>query len=282
VQGVFPPGSTFKLILATAALETRTITQDYTDTCIGFTRLGIRNFDCWKEGGHGEVNLLEAIGQSCNVYFFNLSLEVGLEPWSRYAKNFGFGEVTGIDIPGESPGLVPDKGVLDEFYGVGKWTRGMLMNLAVGQGDLLASPLQMAQLAMAIANEGRYYKPHLIRAIINPSDSTQVKIPVEEKYVPGVSPETFAILKEGMFRVVNSEHGTGRAAYIQNAVVAGKTGTSQNPHGEDHAWFIGYASNNESKIAICVFVENGGGGGAVAAPIAGSLLNLYFRKQVSE
>ena len=279
VQGVFPPGSTYKLILATAALETAIINQEQEYECSGSMRLGRRTFDCWKEEGHGRVNLIEALAQSCNVYFYNLSLEVGLDAWSSFGKYFGFGTVTGIDMPGENAGLVPDKNILDERYGVGQWTRGMLLNLAVGQGDLLVTPIQMAQFTMAIANNGVYYTPHLVRAKINPNDSTKIYTQIETKFVPNVRQTTYDILKEGMFRVVNSESGTGRAAYLQQIPVAGKTGTAQNPHGDDHAWFIGYAPVQNPSIVFCIFVENGGGGGAIAAPIAGSFLKMYFNNK---
>ncbi len=276
VQGAFPPGSTFKLVLAAAALENGIITPEQEYECTGAKRLGRRLFDCWKAEGHGVVDLTEAIAQSCNVYFYNLSLEVGLGPWASYAKNFGFGALTGIDIPGEGAGSVPDAQFLDDRYGAGKWTRGMLLNLAVGQGDLLVTPLQMAQFAMAIANEGTYYTPHLVKKILDRSDNTETITGVTVHRVPGVSPETYRLLKRGMFNVVNAEKGTGRAAAVYGMHVSGKTGTAQNPHGDDHAWFIGFAPSENPRVAFCIFVENGGGGGAIAAPLARSFLEVYF------
>jgi len=141
IQSVYPPGSTFKLVLAAAGLETHKITPSTTSMCNGFLRLGRRVFKCWKSSGHGEINLLDAIKHSCNVYFYRLSLKVGVDNWAEFARKFGFGKPTGIDLLGESAGLVPDTKYLDENYGKGRWTKGLLLNLGIGQGDLLVTPL---------------------------------------------------------------------------------------------------------------------------------------------
>ena len=152
----------------------------------------------------------------------------------------------------------------------------MNLNLAIGQGDLLVTPLQMAQFVMIIANNGHYYSPHFVQAISNPQESHLSKIQMPVQRVEGISLSTFAVLKEGMYQVVNGEGGTGIACRMNDVLVAGKTGTAQNPHGDDHAWFIGFAPFYNPKVAICVFVENGGTGGGIAAPLARKLLEKYF------
>lgn len=276
VQSLYPAGSTYKLVLAAAALEEKIITPDWKNHCSGFVLLGWRTFDCWKTDGHGELNLFQAIEQSCNVYFYKLGLKVGLKNWSDYGRKFGFGCNTGIDVKGESAGLVPDEQYLNKKYGVNKWTNGLLLNLAVGQGDLLVTPIQMAVFAMAIANEGVVYRPHIVKSIQDAETGEITPIPVDTVRIDGISKKTFKILKSAMYRVVNGIHGTGRGLMLANIKAAGKTGTAENPHGEAHAWFIGFAPFHQPQVAICVLVENGGSGGAVAVPIARAILNQYF------
>lgn len=279
-QSLYPPGSTYKLVLAAAALETGRVNFEQKTFCSGSYRLGNRTFDCWKQGGHGAVNFFEAIEQSCNVYFYTKGLEVGLEPWSKYSKLLGFGTPTGIDLPNESPGLVPDKTYFDAKYGERKWSRGLLLNLAVGQGDLLTTPLQMAYFAMVVGNEGRAYRPHLLRKILDPATHHSAYPQIDSVRVKEILPDTYTKLKQGMYLVVNGSHGTGRASWIPRVKVCGKTGTAQNPHGDSHAWFIGFAPMDKPEIAFCIMVENGGGGGAVAAPIARGLLSIYFEDRM--
>ncbi|MFQ5822456.1 MAG: penicillin-binding protein 2 [bacterium] len=275
-QSLYPPGSTFKLILAAAGLEQGIIDPERKVFCAGTYRLGRRNFDCWKKGGHGEVNLLQALEQSCNVYFYTMSLEVGLENWSKFAKLFQFGKLTHLDLPNESAGLVPNKEYFDRKYGERGWTTGMLLNLAVGQGDLLVTPLQMAYLAMILANEGLAFKPHLVKKIETLSSGKFILTELDSLRVRGVSSDSFKKIKQGMYLVVNGSHGTAKAARLPEIKVCGKTGTAQNPHGEAHAWFIGFAPMENPVVAFCIFVENGGSGGAVAAPIARGVLSIIF------
>ena len=279
VQSVFPAGSTFKLVLALAGLQTGLIDPQEKVYCPGYYRLGIRNFDCWRAGGHGSVNLLQAIEQSCNVYFFHMSLKVGLDNWARFARLFGFGKTTGIDLSEESAGLVPDEAYLDQRYGRGRWSRGLILNLAVGQGDLLVTPLQMACFAMALANEGHSFRPRVRRGVVNPfTMETEYDNP-DSVRIEGIDPEHYALVKQGMYRVVNGAHGTGRAAWVKGIVIAGKTGTAENPHGDAHAWFIGFAPFEDPQIAFCVFIENGGSGGAVAAPVGRKIVSLLLNQK---
>ncbi|MCH9008510.1 penicillin-binding protein 2, partial [candidate division KSB1 bacterium] len=246
-------------------------------TCYGSYRLGRRQFKCWKEKGHGEVNLLDAIQQSCNVYFYKKGLDVGLANWSKFSRFFRFGSKTGIDLPNEGSGLVPDAVYFDAKYGVKKWTRGLTLNLAVGQGELRTTPLQMAYFAMIVGNEGTAFRPHLVRKIEDPNTGESIEPGRERRQIVGISKSTYRTIKQGMYLVVNGPHGTGRASWVRGLNVCGKTGTAQNPHGNSHAWFIGFAPKDNPKIAFCVMVENGGGGGAVAAPIARGILTTYFR-----
>ncbi|MBN2412312.1 penicillin-binding protein 2 [candidate division KSB1 bacterium] len=279
IQGEFPPGSTFKLVMLAAALEEKTVNAQTTFTCNGYYRFGARVFDCWKKSGHGTVDLTDAIKMSCNVYMYNVSLNMDVDVWARYAKQLGFGKSTGIDLPGERSGNVPDKKYLDTVYKKTGWTKGMLLNLGIGQGDLLTTPIQMAQLAMIFANSGIYYKPHVVQRIVDSQSYEFFLHTATAQQAEGISEQTFSVLRNGMKLVVNGANGTGRACYLPNVVVAGKTGTAQNPHGDDHAWFIGFAPYENPQIAFCVFIENGGGGGAQAAPIARELLKKYFEQQ---
>jgi len=276
VQSLYPPGSTYKMVLAAAAVELGVIKPTWKAFCPGYTWYGRRKFDCWNLGGHGELDLLGAIEQSCNVYFYKLGLKVGLDNWSQFSRQFLFGKPTGIDLIDEKPGLVPDKAYLDKQFGKDRWSKGLLLNLSIGQGDLLVTPLQMVRLAMIIANEGKYYPLHLFNYHEDPIDGTKRWAVADSARVEGISEKTYKLLKEGMFRVCQGEHGTGRAAVYRGITVAGKSGTAQNPHGEPHAWFIGYAPANNPQIAFCILVENGGSGGKVAAPIAREIIKDYF------
>jgi len=281
VQSLYPPGSTYKLVLAAAGLETRIITPEWKAFCPGYTWLGRRRYDCWNLAGHGELNLLNAIERSCNVYFYKLGLKVGLDNWADFSRRFLFGKPTGIDLIDEKAGLVPDRAYLDHQFGKNRWSRGLILNMAIGQGDLLVTPLQMARLAMIIANEGRYYPFHLLKYLEDPIDGTKKWATIDSLTIPGVSAATFKILKRGMYLVCNGEHGTGRAASYRNIRVAGKTGTAQNPHGDDHAWFIGFAPAEKPQIAFCILIENGGSGGRIAAPIAREIIkNYFFRSRI--
>ncbi len=279
VQAQLPPGSTYKLALMVAALKECKIDPDDETTCPGYLWLGRRMFHCWQPDGHGSVNLLDALKVSCNVYFYRLGLRVGIDAWARSGRLLGFGAPTGIDLTGESSGLLPDREYLNKKYGQKGWSKGMLANLSVGQGDLLVTPTQMIQLAAVIAMEGRMVQPHLVGWIQEDGSDVWVEKQVRSRDVRGISRDVFYRVKEGMFRVVNHSKGTGSAARIPGADVCGKTGTAQNPHGEDHAWFIGFAPRQEPRIALAVVVENGGSGGAVAAPIAGRIFRWFFREK---
>ena len=276
--GTYPPGSTFKLITAIAALEEGVITPRWTVSCPGYYRLGRRIFRCWKGGGHGTLDLYGAIEQSCNVYFYSLIRKVGIDRWAKYAELFGFGQPTGVDLPEESPGILPDQEWMDSRYGEHRWTEGHLLNMTVGQGNVLVTPLQMAHFAGMLATAGLDATPHF-GVSYETERGTFKKMEFPEETMTAVDSSTYRVIMDAMYRVVNGLHGTGRAAKTPKAMVFGKTGTAQNPHGKDHAWFIGILRNSSSLLALSVLVENGGSGGATAAPIAGKIFRKYLELQ---
>lgn len=269
----YPPGSTFKMILAIAALQEGLIDENYRINCTGSFRFGNKIFKDLHV--HGSTNVVESIQRSCNVFYYNMMLKVGLNKWSEYAAKFGFGKPTGLDIMEENSGLLPSESYYNRVYGEGKWTLGYTISLGIGQGELGVSPLQLASYAMVLANEGKLYKPHVVNRIRFKKTGEVMKIDVPYRSIE-LNPKVWRLVKEGMFRAVNLPGGTGAAARIQGINVAGKTGTAQNPHGKDHAWFIGFAPYEDPQIAICVLVENVGFGGVYAAPIAGMCIEQYL------
>ena len=270
---LYPPGSTFKMVLAAAALQERVIDKNWRVTCPGGFRLGNRFFRCTHV--HGSVNIVEAIEESCNTFFYQLILKVGLDRWHEYAQKFGFGRKTGIDIDEEAAGLIPSTAYYDREYRKGHWTQGFVVNLAIGQGEVGVSPLQMAQYAAALANGGTIYQPTIVHYIRNKA-TNRIEEVAHKTTELGISPKVMALIREGMRRCVESPAGTGSLARIPGIVVAGKTGTAENPHGEDHAWFVGFAPFDHPKIAVACIVENAGYGGTKAAPICGQVMERYL------
>jgi penicillin-binding protein 2 len=273
IQAVYPPGSTYKMVLAIAGLEEGVIKPEDTIFCTGGWNFGGRVFHCHGGHAHGTVNLKKAIIESCNIYFYQLMLKVGLDTWDKYGKMFGFGQQEGIDLPGERRGLLPTTDYYNRRYGKGRWTRGYLVSLGIGQGELGATPLQLANYAATIANGGTWHEPHLVRGYRDTRTGIYVPLQHASRTLP-VSKQTFAIIKNAMQGVVLQ--GTGTLAQVPGVTVAGKTGTAQNPHGQDHAWFISFAPVENPKIAIAVLVENAGFGGSISAPIAREMMNYYL------
>ena len=277
IKGTYPPGSTMKLFTAAMGLENDLITETATfESCVGAKRFGDRSFKCWKPSGHGKLDLVGAIIQSCDVYFYQLGVLGGLDLWSESVSGNRFGMKTGIDLPGEFDGLVPTASYFNSRYGERGWTRYLMVNLAIGQGELLVTPLQMAVMFAALGNSGTIYKPRLVSRIISSTDGESIDIAPEITGHLNISNENLAILKKGLVGVVADEHGTARATALKDITVAGKTGTAQNPHGEDHAWFVCFAPAETPEIAIAVLVENAGHGGSIAAPLAKKILQKYF------
>ena len=279
-QGEFPPGSSLKIIGALAAINEGILSADQTYTCNGYFRLGNKIHECWKKEGHGTLNMVEAIEQSCNVYFYHLSQEIGLDTWLRYSRLFEFGKSTGLDLPAEENGNLPTKEYLDAKYKYDWTEKGQMAIMIIGQGDILTTPVQMARFAAAIGTKGKLIQPHFLKAAVDSkTDSIIYEPETVETQITEISDETWEVVRQGMHNVVNGENGTAKSVRHPEVSIAGKTGTAENPHGQDHAWFIGYAPEDNPTIALAVFVENGGGGARVAAPIAREIFKKYFSLQ---
>ncbi len=280
LNGLYPPGSTVKLMTVGAALEEGIITATSTlKPCTGGFRFGERVFHCWRPGGHGSLTTPHAIEQSCDVFMYQLGLKLGVDKLSYYFARCGFGQPTDIDLPGESVGLNPDSKYLDRVYGKNKWTRALALNLSIGQGELLVTPLQLAQFFCGLANNGKVYRPHMVKALVTPAGDTINTSPKVSFKLP-FSPATLSTLREGLRLVVEGDHGTARSLRNKEYTVGGKTGTAQNPHGEDHSWFVGIAPLEAPEIVVCVIVENAGHGSEVAAPITGKIIETYMKKKM--
>jgi penicillin-binding protein 2 len=269
-MSVHPPGSTFKMLAALAALDMGIINTSYSITCTGGFTFG-RFFKC--HGSHGTVNVVTAIEKSCNTFFYKLIYKIGIDKWKEYATRFGFGNFTGIDLTEEVQGLIPDENYYIKRYG-DNWPRSIMASLGIGQGEVSVTPLQLAQYVSLIANNGKTKTPHVVRGYID--DETENLVPLEYKEInTGVSQSALDIVKEAMFLVVNG-HGTATHIKLSDIEICGKTGTAQNPHGKDHAWFVAFAPYENPKIAIAVLVENVGFGGTHAAPIAQKVIQAYL------
>jgi len=273
VQGVYSPGSIFKVVTAIAALEEGVTDRKRKVYCSGSFELAGQIFTCWKEGGHGSLSIVDAIAHSCNVYFYTMGKDLGIERFNKYMQKFGLGEKTGIDLPAEAVGTIPSAQWKErEFKEI--WFPGDTINLSIGQGYLLLTPLQVHNIITAITGEGEIYKLHLAKKVISADGKTVKEIKPEIYRKLNFSPDTFKIVKEGLRQTILK--GTGWRANIKGLAVAGKTGTAQNPQGETHAWFIGFAPYENPEVCITVFLENGGEGGEAAAPIALAMLEKYF------
>ncbi|MBP1653786.1 MAG: penicillin-binding protein 2 [Bacteroidetes bacterium] len=271
----YPPGSTFKMILALAALENNVVTPGWRVSCGGAFRLGNKVFKDLHV--HGSTDMIESIQRSCNVYYYQVMLKVGLDAWSEMGSRFGFGKLTGMDILEESPGLLPSTAFMNRRYGDRGWTRGFLPSLGIGQGELGVTPLQMAVYAMILANGGAYHQPHTVRAVVDRQHNSIDTVLFQTRMLK-ISARSWEIVREGMRRVVQEPGGTGSLARIQGMESGGKTGTAQNPHGADHAWYVGFAPFDNPRIAMAVLVENAGFGGSFAAPVAGKCMERYLRR----
>jgi penicillin-binding protein 2 len=272
-MAVLPPGSTFKMVLASAALQDSVINSDWTVHCTGSFYYGGRVFG--DDAVHGTVNVDKAIEMSCDVFFYNLMLKVGFDSWTKFGRMFGFGSRTGIDLQEESPGIMPSREYYDRIFGKNRWTSGYLLSLGIGQGEVSVTPLQLAAYTAAISDYGEYFQPHLVRYIRDRKTGKVYYTQYSERQIP-ISKAVFDQIRDGMYMVVNGPNGTGRVAQIPGIVVAGKTGTAQNPHGKSHAWFVAFAPYDHPKIALVVLVENVGWGASFAAPIAKQLLQYYL------
>ena len=282
IQGIYPPGSAMKPFTAAMALRyDRVNAENKFDSCRGQKRFGDRIFKCWKPQGHGKLALVDAIVQSCDVYFYQLGLACGMELWEKFMPACGFGKLTGIDIPGEKTGNSPTIAYFNERYGEHGWTRYLMNNLAIGQGEILVTPLQMAVFYAALANGGDIYRPRLVKKVID-GDGGTIEFKPERIDTLPVSQDQLQILVEALHGVVSEPHGTAHWMRLPWVSIAGKTGTAQNPHGEDHAWFVCFAPVEDPEIAIAVLVENAGHGSSEAAPLARKLIQYYFPESTDQ
>ena len=279
--GVYPPGSILKIVTALAALENKVISAHTKINCPGKFLFGNRVFRCWKKGGHGVLDIKRAIIQSCDVFFYQLGVWLGIEKLADYAKQCGFGQYSGIGIE-EVSGHVPAS--------PNKWPKGEALNMAIGQGSFLATPLQIAQFFAALANGGNIYRPRIVLKIVGPKgkivEETKPKI---NSKLP-ISTYNLKLIKEALAGVINDPRGTGYNARSHRVVIAGKTGTAQvislpqkklsklPVSHRDHAWFAGFAPVKTPQIAVVVLIEHGGHGGATAAPIATKLIEAYLNE----
>jgi len=291
ISGQYPPGSTYKLIVAAAALEEGIITPDTKFFCNGSYDFGNRTFRCWHKKGHGPISLHRAVVESCDVYFYNVGRMLGVDKIAYYAGLFGLGAATGVDLPNERNGLIPTKqwklARLKEA-----WQPGETISISIGQGFNLVTPLQLALAYGAFANGGTLWKPQLVKSIETADGKIYKDYPPEKNGELTLSERTFDLLGRALWGVVNEAGGTGKAARRPNTDVSGKTGTAQViglPENEkarrekkigvfqrDHALFVCFAPLENPEIVIAVVVENAGHGGSVAAPIARKILDAYF------
>lgn len=293
-QGQYPPASTFKLVMAAAALETKEVTVDDEITCFGGFRFGRRVYKDWKIGGHGPMNLHDALVQSCDVYFYTVGRQIGIERLADYAFRFGLGQPTGIELASEKGGLIPTPQWKARVKGE-PWFPGETISASIGQGFITVTPLQMAHLAAAVSQSGLRYRPYLIKAIRERSTGRLFEFPPVEIRPVDLQEETFTVIREALEGVVTERHGTGRAARSRQVPIAGKTGTAQvvgSKPGvktsdlprklQDHAWFIAYAPVDLPRIAVAVLVENGGHGGEAAAPLARRVIEEFIKNDPAE
>ncbi|MDX9757981.1 MAG: penicillin-binding protein 2 [Bacteroidota bacterium] len=270
-MAAYPPGSTFKMLVAVAALQEGIIDANTRIHCPGSYLLAGKEFGC--HGAHGDIAVVSALEHSCNVFFYKLIFKLGFQNLQKYGRMFHIGQPTGIDISNENSGILPSEEYYDKRYG-SRWNIGYLVNLGIGQGEINTTPLQMAAYTAALANGGMYYRPHAVRWIKDRKTGKKQPVPIEGDRLP-ISAASLSIIQRGMYRVVHGS-GTGYAARVGGTQVAGKTGTAQNPPNPDHAWFVGYAPFDQPTIAVAVIVENGGFGGTAAAPIAGAMIRRHL------
>jgi len=292
IQGQYPPGSTFKIVMATAALEEGLITPFTRIHCPGGVQFGGHYFRCWKKGGHGSMNVHEALVQSCDVFFYQLAQRMAIDTIARYARAFGLGLPTGIGLEHEKSGLIPDEAWKRKRFGQ-PWYTGESLSVAIGQGYVTATPLQMANL-IATAATGRRYRPHFVKKVTTPDGEVVRQTEPEVLSELEVRDTTLKQVRDALRDVVESDRGTGKKARVDGIEVAGKSGTSQVVKlgavrlkaaqipwkQRDHAWFVAYAPVENPRIAVACVVEHAdGGGGAVAAPVVHDVIETYMRLQ---
>ena len=294
-QGEYPPASVYKMVTAIAGLEEGVVDEKTTFNCPGFYKYGDRVFRCWKKGGHGTVDVVAALAESCDFFFYQVGERVGIDLLAKYAGKCGFGSPTGIRLDHELEGLVPTRDWKRNRTGVA-WLGGDTLSAAIGQGFNLVTPLQVVVMTSALANGGTRYRPTILQrintaegdAVLQSAPDITGRLPVTE--------ETLALVKKGMWEAVNAASGTAWTARIDGMQISGKTGTAQvvsrkedeaepevdlADHLKPHAWFTAFAPRDDPLLAVTVIVENGGDGARAAAPIAKELFRLYLSRSNS-
>ena len=283
IQAQLAPGSVFKVVMATAMLESKAVPEDFSVNCSGAEDFYGRPFHCWVfgKGSHGHVDLHDALVKSCDIFFYNLGKRLGIDRISYYASNLGLGRRTGIDLPGEQEGLVPSEEWKQRVYKQ-KWFPGETISVAVGQGATTVTPLQLAHMVAGVAMGGVFHKPHLL---LGAKDVDETPFPISE--------ETTDKVTQGMFGVVNEAGGTAHAAHLEGIEFCGKTGSAQMISNEgkaragghvgkelaDNAWFVGFAPRRNPEIVVAVLVEHGLHGATAAAPVARDIIKAYYDKK---
>ena len=284
----YPPGSTFKVANALVGLQEEILFPNTYYSCHYGYHAGGLTVGC--HGHKSPLNLVESIQISCNAYYCNVfrnilehnkneSVESAFKTWRHYITSLGFGKKLGIDLPNESSGFIPTSKYFDKYYGRGHWSGLTVISMAIGQGEVLATPLQLANFAALIANKGYYKMPHVVKAI----DNKDIDIKYTINRFSDIKKKYFDVVTEGMYLAVNGGAGsTAHIAKIPGVDVCGKTGTAQNPHGKDHSVFMAFAPRQNPKIAIAVIIENGGFGATIAAPIARLMIEKYLNDSISQ
>ena len=281
-QGLYAPGSVFKMVPSVAALNEGFINEEEYVHCPGYYKSGSSTFRCWKRGGHGWVNLRSSIVKSCDVYFYKIAEMMGINNLNKYMTAFGYGSVTDLGIE-ERAGIAPSREWKQKRFNK-SWYKGETILSSIGQGYVSVTPLQVAMMTAAVANDGKLLKPSIIKDIVSYGGEEKFNhTPTVTSNIP-VQKQMLDLVKDAMVGVVNDPGGTGRGARLQDKTAAGKTGTAQvvsldsqsekRKH-RDHAWFTSYAPAESPEIAVTVLIEHGGKGGAVAAPIAKKILEVY-------
>lgn len=285
-QGQYPPGSTFKVLMAAAALESDTMSPSSTVFCSGGYQFGRRVYRDWKAGGHGYVDLRHALIHSCDVYFYTVGQRMGIDTMASFARMFGLGQETGIELPSERVGIVPST-EWKERVKHEEWYPGETISAAIGQGYVTVTPLQMASAIGTVANNGVMYRPRLVRGILDRTTGNQQELPAVPKQTLNLRPTTLKLIREALAEVVTE--GTATRAKSSIVTIAGKTGTAQTaalrtgPEKDipkklrDHAWFVAFAPVDKPKIAVAVLAEHMGHGGSAAAPLAKEVIESYVK-----
>lgn len=277
IQGLYSPGSIFKVAVGSGAIEENIVELNTSFLCEGIYWIKTWPYKCWRRSGHGWVDFYKGVAESCDIYFYKVGLKMKVEMLHKYAVMFGMGEKAGIDLPGEKSGVVPDrewKRRVDRT----PWFPGNTVMMSIGQGYVTATPLQIMNVMAAMANSGYVMQPHVVKAITNDNRRILKLIEPKQLFDIKISPRNIEMMRNALRNVVAGGRGTGAKSRVEGIQIAGKTGTVENPQGENHAMFAGFAPFKNPEILVYVLVEHGGGGGDKAAPVAGDLIEYYLKE----